>query len=135
MPQISAAAGEFVTDPLKPTQATSYFQIFLVCAIAGPALVMFWLWAARVALSPDDAATFKSCVLGLWAVLTGGSGGASLIGGLQRTAGKIAFQKMAVQMSPAAPEGVGGDSILGNPDESPNMESIEGEEVLQDAIG
>ena len=59
---------------------------------------MAWLWLAHRVLSPDDAATFKTCLLGLWALLTGSSGGASLAGGLARTLGKIDFQKAQSQL-------------------------------------
>ncbi|RYX80934.1 hypothetical protein EON83_26350 [bacterium] len=84
---------ENLTDPLKKTSQTSYFQTFIACAFIGPALVMAWLWLAHHVLSPDDADTFKTCLLGLWALLTGGSGGVSLLGGLARTLGKIDLQK------------------------------------------
>ncbi len=89
---------ENLTEPLKKTSQTSYFQTFIACALVGPALVMAWLWLAHRVLSPQDADTFKTCLLGLWALLTGGSGGASLLGGLARTLGKIDLQKTQAQL-------------------------------------
>ena len=110
---------ENLTEPLKKTSRTSYFQTFVACAFIGPALVMVWLWLAHRVLSPDDAETFKTCLLGLWALLTGGSGGASLVGGLARTLGKIDFQKAQAQFvspSVAIPDAdlVGGDTDADN---------------------
>ncbi|BCM88824.1 hypothetical protein IAD21_00666 [Abditibacteriota bacterium] len=91
-----------LTDPLKKTSQTSYFQTFVASAFVGPALVMAWLWLAHRVLSPADADTFKTCLLGLWALLTGGSGGATLLGGLARTLGKIDLQKAQAQLLPAS---------------------------------
>ena len=92
-PESNAPTTANVTDPIKPTTQTSYYQIFLVSVTVGPLLVIGLLALANAALPPQDAQAFKEPLLSVWKAVATSGIVATAIGGLLRTGGKVVAQQ------------------------------------------
>ena len=83
-----------LTSPLKETKNTSYYGIFVASIVLGPFLVIAILACANNFLPASDADAFKKPLLAVWAWIASTSGITTLLGGLMRTNGRIAVQRM-----------------------------------------